>query len=361
MIMVVFGAGASYDSVPSRTPSNFPRDGNTGLFWQQNVESRPPLAKELFLTVDPFADSLSRFPQCHPIVPYLQQDGVTIEHVLEDLQSEAESDPVRMRQLAAVRFYLQDVIWNCEDRWSVVHSGVTNYATLLDQLRRSRRPEESVCLVTFNYDSMIESALRPAGVPIDTIPQYIADDAFKLFKLHGSVNWAREVDTPVDNVSGRADWDISRELMEKADTLKVSARFRMVRLVRRTTSTIRPDQIIAKSEDGVPLFPAIAIPVETKRGYECPDDHLSCLQGYLPKIKKILLIGWRGMEQHFLRLLAESLPENTSACVVAGKKQDAEEVISRIQESGVRITATAAEGGFSDFVVRREAEKFLQS
>jgi hypothetical protein len=40
MFMVIFGAGASYDSVASRRPSAYPR---------QMIISRPPLAKELFL------------------------------------------------------------------------------------------------------------------------------------------------------------------------------------------------------------------------------------------------------------------------------------------------------------------------
>ena len=76
MIMVIFGAGASYDSVPSRPPSQYVR---------RNLISRPPLATELFLDYDFFADSLRRFPQCKPIVPYLQSlpPGETIEHTLE--------------------------------------------------------------------------------------------------------------------------------------------------------------------------------------------------------------------------------------------------------------------------------------
>lgn len=62
MILVIFGAGASYDSVPSKPPAKVPRAQHP---------SRLPLASELFLDTGVFADSLTRFPQCHPIVPYL--------------------------------------------------------------------------------------------------------------------------------------------------------------------------------------------------------------------------------------------------------------------------------------------------
>ena len=117
---------------------------------------------------------------------------------------------------------------------------------------------------------------------------------------------------------------------------------------------------IGKSGD-VALFPAIAIPVETKRDYECPDEHLECLQGYLPQITKVLSIGWRATEQHFMDLLSESLPETVSLYAVAGNRQQAEEVIGRFEEVGIRVGGRAAEGGFSDFVVSREAEEFLRS
>jgi hypothetical protein len=59
MILVIFGAGASFDSVPSRPPKNYPRE---------SLQSRPPLAAELFLDNELCNNGLGRFPQCHPII-----------------------------------------------------------------------------------------------------------------------------------------------------------------------------------------------------------------------------------------------------------------------------------------------------
>lgn len=339
MILVIFGAGASYDSLASLPPG--------GPQYTANV-SRPPLANELFSDREFFAEALSRFPDCHPIVPYLQSApaGHTIEHTLEILELEAETDPERKRQMAAICYYLHMVIWECERQWNGVTRGITNYVTLLDQLRRMRRPEEPVCLVTFNYDRMIETALPSVGVTIETISHYIAHDEFKLFKLHGSVDWARDIDTPEINVGNRNVWEVARQLIRMADQLTISTRYRVVK-----------ERPIGAS-DGVAMFPAIAVPVETKRGYECPDDHLDCLRAYLPKITKVILIGWRGTEQPFLDLLKESLPGNVSLYAVAGNKQQAEEVIGRLEDVGI-LGGRPAEGGFNDFVVSREAERFL--
>jgi hypothetical protein len=50
MIMVIFGAGASYDSVPSRSPK-------IGIYRRKMLPSRPPLATELFLDLDFFIES----------------------------------------------------------------------------------------------------------------------------------------------------------------------------------------------------------------------------------------------------------------------------------------------------------------
>ena len=288
------------------------------------------------------------------IVSYLQSApvGDTIEHTLEILTNEAETDPVRKRQMAAIRFYLHFMIWECDSKWNNVvelAGGITNYITLLDQLRRSCRPGEPVCLVTFNYDRMIERALGSVGVTIETISQYIENDAFKLFKLHGSGHWAREVDTPGIDL-GRNVWEVGRELIQKVEQLNISTKYRVVQ-----------GHPIGKS-DGVALFPAIAVPVETKRGYECPDDHLDCLRAYLPEITKVPLVGWRGTEQHFMNLLSESLPEPVSLFAVAGNRQQAEEVIEKLKQVGIRDRhARPAQGGFSQFVVSREAEEFLRS
>jgi hypothetical protein len=159
MILVIFGAGASYDSVPSKSAS-LPQ-------WNRDsLPNRPPLANELFSDIEVVQIALAQFPECHSVVPYLQgiPDNQSIESVLESLQSEAETDVARKRQLAALRYYLQAVIRDFEVKWREVHYGITNYGTLLDQVRRGRKSGEPVCIVTFNYDCMIEAAFRSLGI-----------------------------------------------------------------------------------------------------------------------------------------------------------------------------------------------------
>jgi SIR2-like domain len=346
MILVIFGAGASYDSVPSKPASL------TKLWGRQSLPNRPPLANDLFSDIEVVKDALKRFPECYPIVPYLQDipANQTIENVLENLQSESEMDVVRKRQLAAVRYYLHLVIRDFEQRWLSVHNGITNFVTLLDQVRRAHRTEEPVCIVTFNYDCMIEDALRRSlDISITSMSHFIENPEYKLFKLHGSVNWGKKIKAPFDRVEqGRSVWDLIKELIREADKLELSSDFELVN-----------EFPIAKL-NVVPLFPAIAIPVVTKREYECPDEHLRCLKDLLPQTRTILSIGWRGMEKHFLKMLAESLAGKPPipACAVAGSAPGAKQVLIQLQDAGLSIKGRRYKMGFTEFVKDRLAERF---
>lgn len=341
MMMVIFGAGASYDSVPSRPPSNHNRTA---------LPSRPPLADELFLDTGFFATSLRAFPKCLPIVPYLQahDSEVTIERRLEVLQAEGESDPQRKRQIAAVRFYLHFMIAECERQWNEVAGGVTNYVTLLDQLRRCRG-NNPVLLATFNYDRLIDNALGSVDIGMTDISDYIRHDSFKLFKLHGSTHWARDVAEPtITDVKERNVWTMANELIERAPELKISDHYRVIN-----------ERPIGKFDE-TPLFPALAIPVETKRVFECPTEHLDCLCEHLPKVTNILIVGWRATEEHFLQLLKTHLSKNVHIQVVVAGQTEAEQVLSRIQDAGIKCVPMPTDFRFSEYVIKREAEQFFR-
>ena len=216
MLMVIFGAGASYDSSPSDLPNSNK--------WK---DRRPPLANELFEDRPAFGPVVSRFPRCQPIIDRLRRRGeASVEQVLEKLQQESDNNPDRHRQLAAIRFYLHLTLWECVEAWNEVTRGVTNYATLLDQIKHWCKDEQT-CLVTFNYDTMLEEALATVGKRICTIRDYIAGDEWRVIKIHGSVNWGRELDTPLETPD-RNSAVVALELIERAPDLRISQRYRIV-------------------------------------------------------------------------------------------------------------------------------------
>lgn len=126
--MVIFGAGASYDSFQKAPPQQYP-------------QYRPPLANELF--GQRFCDEYLRFPQSHPVILRLQQSTVSVENTLEELQQDATDHyPAGLSQLAAVRYYLGYMLGRCQTNWTQqVPKGATNYKYLLDKIV----PEDPLC------------------------------------------------------------------------------------------------------------------------------------------------------------------------------------------------------------------------
>lgn len=340
MLLIVCSAGASYDSVPSRRPA----DGYTPL------NERPPLANQLFDDRPLFNNAIASFPQCQPIVPYLRYlpTGVSLEQRLEELQAEEQAYPERHKQLAAVRYYLHLMLWQCQQQWLDVAQGITNYKTLLDEVERWREPTDRVCIVTFNYDCLIETALPTVGLEIRDLPDYITHPNYMLVKLHGSVNWGREVETKIDGAIGGNVWTVANKMIERAAELTISDRYRIVN-----------DHPIAWVGETL-LFPAITIPVETKQDFECPAEHLKTLAGFLPTVTKVLLIGWRASEKPFLQLLRDSLTKSVQVFVVASEPAHTEEPIKRLRAAGINGDFVGYPGGgFTEFVVHRAAQNLL--
>ena len=154
-LAIIFGAGASYDFVPT-----YPPPSSADPFY----EDRIPLANQLFKNREAFAriaEQLRRLPQILPILR--TESGRSVEEVLEDfliLEKGHRYWVERQKELMLVRFYLQEAIWYSEKRM-VEHSaavGVSNYKTLIGFIEEFRTSNEPVILITFNYDTLIETS-----------------------------------------------------------------------------------------------------------------------------------------------------------------------------------------------------------
>lgn len=378
MLMVIFGAGASYDSSPDFPPpqpqgsqSNFdlpPAPPNPREAW------RPPLTDNLFL--DPnneFGAIVLTYPKLRGILPFLRrpQSGRTVEQQIERYLDEASNDQERIRQLFSVRYYLNDLFRLVSDGWLRHTNRVTNYAALIDQIRYLKTASEPVCLVSFNYDLLVDHAINPSGVipqPLDH--HFEANPMFKLFKPHGSVGWARFVAGPKGTVCrevGGYDAEQMRlprlapeQLIEQAPNLQLSDQYV-------SANATDPAQMFKFTQ---PILPAIAIPVQTKTEdtFEWPDNHRKYLEELLPHVTKILIIGWRGKEAHFLKLLRENLPKGGLTQVthlqVVGRDSAEVENISKqfLADIDRRVLKSPAvqPQGFSDFVRREQVGFFFE-
>lgn len=342
MILVVFGAGASYDSLPLRPL------GRTG-YPEDREKWRPPLADQLFAPHLDYEEIQRQLPELHPLVSPLHHRprNESVEAVLQRLAAEAA--PKRRTQLLAVRFYLQRLIHTCEVSWNGEQNAIaTNHSALLDQIDSVLPSGRDVVLVTFNYDRMIERALEARGERFSRLEEYTSG-TYKLFKLHGSVDWVRPLSVPVppNLPSGRGGIaaHICREIAELGEPGDVQI-----------SPEARGD-VFGRNM----AIPAIAIPTTEKSGFECPGTHVADLRPALQDVRAVLTIGWRAGERRFLELLREHLPRDVQGMCVSGEGRYSDETLRALRAAGIGGRWEAYDGGFTDLTSREDARVYLEA
>lgn len=179
---------------------------------------------------------------------------------------------------------------------------------------------------------------------------YIASNDFNVFKLHGSVNWHRRVDIPI-----RTEEDVrqaKRTLIDRAGSYSEEDIFR-----------IAPDPVGRYEVDGGLALPALAIPTERGKEFICPSEHLERLKELLPKVTHVLVVGWRGMEEHFRDVLRQYVKGQTRLLVVSGSEESAKETALALlgTNNALRGDYSVAGGGFTTFALSRDVETFISS
>lgn len=95
MILVILGAGASYDSVAA-APAGAPEAAQY---------PRLPLADQLFALRVPFRIASAPYPEIQAILPNLPPRApASVEAALQAMAGELDRHPERGRQLLAIRF-----------------------------------------------------------------------------------------------------------------------------------------------------------------------------------------------------------------------------------------------------------------
>lgn len=323
-------------------------------------EFRPPLANQLFEDRPIFVSAMEQFKECMPLIPSLRKEGVAVEKELARIQGQAKTYPHVLRELAAVRYYLHFGLHNCQRHWYQAHRGITNYAVLLREIERWRYEfAEQVCFVSFNYDTMLdESMYQVLKFNPQDLGGYVANDLYRLIKLHGSVNWGIELSIDFARIEGMAGPTFPplngnhQTLIDHAEDLRLTNQFRMT------------GQFPMYLEGRSILFPAIAIPVEKKDEFVCPPGHVGILEGILPKVDKIIMIGWRATEEKFVSMLGETMDRNPRLMIVSGTADGAEETFRNVGAKPYRhpnLEHVMVDGGFTGLITYlADLEKFLR-
>jgi hypothetical protein len=329
MLMVIFGAGASYDSAPEIPDP------------QQDVR-RPPLASQLFDMR--FGDVLDGNPDCVGAIQALRDAGrpgvgVSVETRLQQMLDDSPKRPHVARQLFALRAYLQQVIRSATATWRPAHSGETSYAILLSQIAYwAGDTDESVVLVTFNYDTMVDGPAHSIlGINTGNPDGFVEADGAKLIRVHGSVNWDHKLE-------GVPPFKMPIDFL---DTLVWTSQYR---------SAVFP----TVDEDGAHWVPAIAIPTLRKVGFECPQSHVDALAAAMREVTYLVVIGWAAAEEHFFTFWRDSAPQAVGQRsfpsnlvdihVVDRTVESAHDVAQRLQMNLRPVFEPTLHAGFAQFV-----------
>jgi hypothetical protein len=294
-LMVIFGAGASFDS--SRTET-------------RESEYRPPLTRDLFEAQRSYSHLLQYFPLARGIVNQLRRSQhivppPTIESVLGELRDHG-SDQDRL-SLDASRYYVRAAIGFVAHHWFTTLHGVTLYQELVHQIEGWRCAEAGrrVLYVSFNYDDLIERALTDENIlQIRFLDDYADPNSHtSLLKPHGSTNWWREPGANLVRFDSRW-WPDPNRVHEWASAQE----------------------------------PVIAIPVEEKPESELlwPSRQQTLFAQIAPTVTSVLVIGWRASEQHFVRIMAERLPATVPFRLVCA--DGAAETVDNLEAAGFQET-----------------------
>ncbi len=234
-------------------------------------------------------------------------------------------------------------------RWHRATRGISNYRTLLDDIRH--HGNKDVTLVTFNYDCLLEFAIEhQTKAIVKSIDDYLNLGPYTLVKVHGSVNWGRVVSGGHDTAPVNSPAHIAESLIEHAATLEMTRDYLL--------ATEEPPTVRIPRE--AVLFPAIAIPVQNKQEFECPQAHLEALQQRLQKTTHILIVGWAAMDSHFLRLLRKHLSSAPLIQVVCGPGSATNDATERIRSAGIAANYDAQGMTFTSYILRGAGAGFLE-
>lgn len=347
MLLIIFGAGASYDNFIEIQASNSPK---------------LPLTNDLInRDLQYVQQAMTKWPGAVPLLNRLNtlkniknkdESNFNLEEALY-LELERNNNAVQ-NQLLSFRFYIHDVIRNCEERVRSVNQGNTNYTRLLNMLQLKGVDQKmGISLVTFNYDTLLETActqLYPDW-EFGNFEDYIKGCSMvRLYKPHGSLGWKQS-------------YQMTHQ-PTKVGVVKI--------LANSTNFDLKPtvQQIDNYYQEYDPATmsnyasePILALPYKQKTTFVFPDSHKQALVQDIGKITHILTIGWRGTEEHFYKDVINKVPESTNLKIL-NVNTGGTEIEHNLKENlGNKIEEIHTFGGkFSTFLDDdKELDKFILS
>jgi len=271
--LVIFGAGASFDFFDETIDKSINR-----------FQFRPPLTDNIFdyrcfneIQLD------NRYNLIRGLFGIIR-DRINNKQSLEDaIESAIFNGEVSEQELEILKNYLGHLFLKVSnENQNRTGNNYEKFFKLLNHVCKK------FTVVNFNYDFLAEKALWDSRMmPIKDINSYIDSD-IKLIQIHGSVTWA---ENHKDGIS----------------------------------------RIVAGNRTNIEGKNLIAIPIAgtTSKHFVCPLKHIEVLGKYMSEVNVIIIIGWKGTENHFNNMI-KSVGEVERIIIVGGEKDEYKKIINNI-------------------------------
>lgn len=337
MLLIIFGAGASYDNnIEVMTGDEYPRLPLTNNLINPNLPSAQ-VASDTWQGAVPLLNRLNKLYNA-------KKDSFNLEELLY-LEFERNKEAVK-NQLLSFKFYIYEIIKNCEIQVRNRNQGNTNYTQLLSALESMDIDQKiGIALVTFNYDTLIEKACSQIYPDWDfnNFEDYIlGNPKVRLYKPHGSLNWRQNYETLYQP--------------GKNNKIKVLANPNKYGLKATTQQVVPYNQGFSVLADPNSVDdPMLALPYRVKTTLIFMDNHKQTLFRDIKEVTHILTIGWRGTEEHFQDEVMSLITKPVKVLNVNTGSRDIEDNLRKILKDKI-IAMQTFPSGFSKFI---ESENWL--
>ena len=336
-LTVLLGAGASHDCADSNTS-------------EVRVELRPPLVQQLFSNLPAFNEILAHYPKASALSQTIR-DRVNSKESLEAIlreKEETKSLPLK-RQYWEVPLYLQELLGKVSEEY-VKFKGGTRFNSLIGEIEEQNSQYEHVLYLTVNYDLFMEKALiKMYDVSFDSLDSYVPSNSkWSLIKLHGSVSWGRKVSNLPLIGQGPS---LSRVLSDHVDNLDLD----------KEITILADHQERSRRRDDNFFYPALAVPLEGKNEFVCPDAQVQLARSFIHTCSDFLIIGFSGLDQHVVNLF-KGARNLQNFRFVNGKEQAGKAASGKFYSTNNKFYSQSGvyQGGFGKFVASGDLRNFLR-
>lgn len=319
-VMFIFGAGASANCVYGSDINEFEYD-----------DLRPPLGPALFNKR--FKNYYNKYKGVKQSLPLLQVDNPDVEELFERewKNISKENNEAVLKRHINIQYYLQEVLKEVSKKVIDDYYATNLYAKLANKLQKiyagsvsndyNRHSSKKFAFISFNQDTILDTILSEQfNQSLASMDDYvnINEKPFCLFKPHGSWNWGWKFPNPSKFNGKTADWLFENNINHfqlyyqllgdhnnMIDWTNIFGIERSINPHHLGKHTIDKSllKIISNDDDLNNYYPGLLLPYRDKDEFTMPLRHFQNMREYLTHIETLVIIGWKGNEDAFNKLL----------------------------------------------------------